>query len=156
MATITRGPAAARLAAQVALAAAFLSAVADRFGFWGPPGAPSVAWGEFPHFVAYTAQTNGWWLGPGHTAVAATLAWLATLAELGLGIALLLGMWIRQAAIASAGLLAVFAVALTAAFGPKPALDYSVWSAAAAALLLAMTDGPDLLTLGRAHARQRG
>jgi hypothetical protein len=26
-------------------AAGFLSAVADRFGLWGPPGAPNVAWG---------------------------------------------------------------------------------------------------------------
>jgi len=29
------------------LAITFLSAVADRFGFWGSPGEANVAWGNF-------------------------------------------------------------------------------------------------------------
>ena len=40
-----------------ALAVTILSAVADRFGIWGPPGATNVAWGDWAHFVAYTP----WW-----------------------------------------------------------------------------------------------
>ncbi len=35
-----------------ALAVTILSAVADRFGLWGPPGTANVSWGDWPHFVA--------------------------------------------------------------------------------------------------------
>ena len=37
-------------AVRVALAATFLSAVADRFGLWGPPGTPGVAWGSIEQY----------------------------------------------------------------------------------------------------------
>ena len=39
-----------RLFARFALGASFLSAVADRFGLWGPYGAKNVSWGEFRSF----------------------------------------------------------------------------------------------------------
>jgi hypothetical protein len=41
---------------RIAVAAGFLSAVADRFGLWGPPGSPLAAWGDFAHFTSYTAK----------------------------------------------------------------------------------------------------
>ena len=44
-----------------ALGFTFLSAVADRFGFWGAFGEPHVAWGNFARFVAYTGKLN-WFL----------------------------------------------------------------------------------------------
>ena len=44
------------LALRLALAASFLSAVADRFGIWGKSGEPRVSWGDFAHFVAYTER----------------------------------------------------------------------------------------------------
>jgi hypothetical protein len=47
---------------RVALGAAFLSTVADRFGLWGPFGTPNVAWGEFGRFVAYVGKLN--WFVP--------------------------------------------------------------------------------------------
>ena len=37
-----------------ALGVTLLSAVADRFGLWGPPGAVNIR----PRFVAYTAKVN--------------------------------------------------------------------------------------------------
>ena len=42
------------LFARFALGASFLSALADRFGLWGPHGAKNVSWGNFAHFVEYT------------------------------------------------------------------------------------------------------
>jgi hypothetical protein len=42
-----------RLFARFALGASFLSAVADRFGLWGPYGAKNVSWGNFAHFVEW-------------------------------------------------------------------------------------------------------
>src|SRR5205823_11239866 len=45
---------AAPVAMRMALAAGFLSAVADRFGLWGPIGTPGVSWGGFARFLDYT------------------------------------------------------------------------------------------------------
>src|SRR5262245_586846 len=43
---------------RLALAASFLSAVADRLGLWGPPGATGVSWGSVPKYEEYVAQLN--------------------------------------------------------------------------------------------------
>lgn len=126
---------AAPLFARCALAAGFLSAVADRFGVWGAPGAPGVAWGAWAPFVAYTAKLN---LGA-PPLLAQVLAIAATTAEVVLGFALLAGWRLRAVAFASAALLFAFALAMVASGSPKAALDYSVFSAAAAALLLGVT-----------------
>jgi uncharacterized membrane protein YphA (DoxX/SURF4 family) len=117
---------------RVALSAAFLSAVADRFGFWGPPGAPHVAWGDFNHFVQYTARVNSF----APRALVPALAWAATIAEAALGLWLLVGIALRWAAYLSAALLLAFALAMAVSFSIKSPLDYSVFTAAAAALAL--------------------
>src|SRR5262249_46463392 len=78
---------------RLALGTAFLSAVADRFGLWGPPGARNASWGGFAHFMSYTAQGNPW----APAAVILVLAGFATAAETVLGIALVLGFLPRLA-----------------------------------------------------------
>jgi len=118
---------------RIALGAAFLSAVADRFGYWGVLGQKNVAWGDFGHFVAYTARLN--WFVPGAWALA--LAWIATVAESALGIALILGIFTRVASALSAALLLIFALEMSLASGVKAPLDASVFSASAGAFLLA-------------------
>lgn len=55
----------------------FLSAVADRFGMWGPFGTPNVAWGNFHNFLAYTAKLNPWFPASWIPAI----GWSATLCE---------------------------------------------------------------------------
>ena len=92
------------------LGATLLSATTDRFGIWGPPGAANVAWGDWAHFVAYTAKVNSFL----PDTLAPTLAVIATAAELLLGIALILGVFRRPVAFASALLFAVFADAAAA------------------------------------------
>lgn len=119
---------------RLALGTSFLSAVADRFGFWGAHGAPGVAWGDFAHFTAYTAKLN--WFVP--AAWVPILAWAATIAEIVLGLALLAGFFTRAAAFASGVLLLLFALAMTFAISVKAPLDYSVFSASAGAFLLAV------------------
>ena len=51
----------ATLLLRIAIALALLSAVADRFGLWGPPGKQGVSWGDLAHFDAYVAKLN-WFL----------------------------------------------------------------------------------------------
>ncbi len=122
----------ATVAARLALAAGLLSAVADRFGVWGAPGRPNVTWGDWGHFVAYTAQVNSF--APARWAPA--LAGLATAAEITFGVCLLLGLLTRWSALAAAGLFVVFASAMSVSLGPKAPLDYSVWGDVGCALLL--------------------
>ena len=120
------------LYARLAIAAGFLSAVADRFGLWGPAGSARVAWGNWKNFVAYTAVLNFFlprWSAP-------ILAVVVTIAETTLGILLILGLWPRMTGAVSAALLCLFALAMSVALGMKAPLDYSVFSAAAAAGLL--------------------
>jgi putative oxidoreductase len=116
---------------RIALGAAFLSGIADRFGlYWGR----NVGYGNFDGFMRYTAKVNSFM--PGYTIP--FLAWAATFAELGLGLALILGIWTRWVALASAILLALFGIAMAISFGIKSPLDYSVFSASAGALVLAL------------------
>src|SRR5262249_15683575 len=65
---------------RVGLAAAFLSAVADRFGVWGQPGSRGVSWGDMAHFYDYTAEVNAFL----PSTLIPAVAWLATIAETGL------------------------------------------------------------------------
>lgn len=133
MAERVRPTALAAIFLRVALAAGFLSAVADRFGLWGPAGTPGVAWGSFDPFLAYTGQLL-WYLPTGLVPAA---GWAATVLEVALAVGLLVGVRRRAVALASGVLLLVFAVTMTIALGPEPPLTYSVWSAAAGAFLLA-------------------
>lgn len=120
--------------ARLALGAAFLSGIASRFGLWGK----GVGYGDFAHFMQYTAEVNSFM--PAFTIP--FLAWSATVAELVLGLLLVFGLWPRWAALGSALLLLLFGVAMAVSFGIKSPLDYSVFSASAAALLLAL-DGDE-------------
>jgi uncharacterized membrane protein YphA (DoxX/SURF4 family) len=118
---------------RLALGISFLSAVGDRFGFWGAFGQSHVAWGDFSRFIAYTAKLN--WFMP--SATIPVLAWASTCAEILLGVALVLGAFTRVAAFLSGLLLLLFALVMTFALGLEVPLSLSVFSASAGAFLLA-------------------
>jgi putative oxidoreductase len=120
----------AALYARIALAAAFLSGIASRFGLYGK----HQGYGNFANFVHYTAEVNAFM--PVFTIP--FLAWAATVAEFVLGVLLLVGIWRRWVAWSSAVLLALFGIAMTLSMGIKSPLDYSVFSASATAVLLAL------------------
>ena len=128
-----RSTALAAVFLRLALAAGFLSAVADRFGLWGPAGTPGGGWGGLDPFLAYTGRLL-WFLPAGLVPAA---GWAATVLEVALAVGLLAGVRVRAFALASGLLLTGFAVVMTVALGPEPPLSYSVWSAAAGAFLLA-------------------
>lgn len=119
---------------RLALAMSFLSAVADRLGLW--PVAVSV-WGSWPAFLEYTAVINPWM----PSALVGFAGAFVTVAEVVLAVLLLLGFRTRWAAFASAVLLLLFGLAMTFSTGLKGALDYSVFTAAAAAFALANMEG---------------
>ena len=118
---------------RIALGISFLSAVADRFGLWGVYGQPNVAWGNYARFVSYTAKLN--WFLP--VPAIPVVAIVATAAETLLGLLLVFGWKTRIAALMSGILLTIFALSMTIALGVKAPLNYSVFSAAGGAFLLA-------------------
>lgn len=118
---------------RLALGIGFLSSVADRFGLWGAPGAKNVAWGNFKTFLAFTAVLNPFlpdsWIP--------VVGWIVTVAEFCLGVSLIVGFRIREAALLAGALLMLFAAAMTLALGIKVPFDYSVLAASGGAFLLA-------------------
>jgi putative oxidoreductase len=120
----------AALCARVSIGASFLSGIADRFGLYRGHAA---GYENFAGFVRYTAKVNAFM--PSSTIP--FLAWAATVAELFFGIALILGVWRVWVALGTAVLLMLFGTAMAISFGIKSPLDYSVFSASSAALLVA-------------------
>lgn len=113
---------------RLALGAAFLSAVASRFGLWDR----TLDLKHFAGFIEYTGEVNRFL----PAAVIPAIAWAATVAETSLGVLLILGLWLKWTALGSAILLAMFATAMAISLGVKSPMDYSVYSASGAALLL--------------------
>lgn len=115
---------------RIALGSAFLSAVGSRFGLWDR----TIDLQHFTRFLDYSAQVLSF---VPHSWVP-VLTWAATICETSLGILLIAGLWPRWVALASAILLAMFGTAMALSFGLQSPMDYSVYSASSAALLLAL------------------
>lgn len=131
--------------ARLALGTAFLTAVADRFGLLGSYG----GWGNFANFTTYTAKVNSFM----PAATIPFLAWSATIGETVFGISLVIfaflparfvnaNPWPRWVAFGSSILLLLFALAMMVGLQWTKPFDYSVFSASACALLLAIYPQP--------------
>src|SRR5947199_3260449 len=112
---------AAPVAMRMATGAGFLSAVADRFGLWGPIGTPGVSWGGFARFLDYTATLLPYL----STTLVAVAGWASTVAEIVLGGALLAGVRVRLAALATDVLRLTFSLAITTTLCPEAPRSYS-------------------------------
>src|SRR5699024_12638991 len=114
---------------RIALAAGFLSAVADRLGLWGPPGAAGVAWGNWELFLDYVAALN--WFVP--ASLIPALGWIATIAEVVIAVGLLMGWQLRWFSAAAGLMLLPFALSMTFAHGLKAPHDAPAYLASAGA-----------------------
>ncbi|WP_234047692.1 DoxX family membrane protein [Chryseobacterium paridis] len=114
---------------RLAIAVTMLSAVADRFGFWGE----NSTWGNWENFEKYTRQLT-FFLPEGLSQFS---AYTATFFEIAIPLLLLIGYKTRIAAYGAGFLLLIFALSMTIALGAKAPLDYSVWVGSAAGFLLA-------------------
>ncbi|CBW27278.1 putative membrane protein [Halobacteriovorax marinus SJ] len=115
-----------------ALAACFLSAVADRVGLWGNAGEPGVVWGNMKAFLDYTHLLLPWM----PRALSDVCGYIATFLEVILSVFLLIGFRLKESSLASFFLLLSFILSMSISFGVKSSLDYSVITAAAGAFLL--------------------
>ena len=122
---------------RLALGSGFTILGLDRLGAWGPHGRSWVSWGDWQHFSAYAHEVMGF-LPSG---LAEIFAVLATIAEISIGILLLLGLFTRQAAIGSGLLTACFAIAMAISYGITSPINYSVFTVSAASFLLSLQPG---------------
>jgi uncharacterized membrane protein YphA (DoxX/SURF4 family) len=109
-----------RVALRLSLAAGFLSAVADRFGWWEPFGQGS--WGSMGAFADYAHQlvpfASGWFL--------TVIVWAATATEATLGVLLLTGWRPKLVGAATCLALIIFGTAMAVSLGMESPLSYSV------------------------------
>ncbi|AIL45822.1 hypothetical protein BD94_2047 [Elizabethkingia anophelis NUHP1] len=115
---------------RIAISVTMLSAVADRFGFWGD----NSSWGNWKNFEVYTLKLT--YFLPEILSIFS--AYIATFLEILFPVMLILGYKTRIASYGSGILLLVFAVSMAVALGAKAPLDYSVWIGSAGAFLLAV------------------
>ena len=125
-------------ATRLLIGLAFFENVIDRLGFIGPPGAPGVSWGDFQHFIAYTAQVNAF----APAAAIPALAVVATIAEGTFGVTMLAGVRVRLVSVGSALLLFTFATAMV--LSSLSEMQYGVYLMAITAWALATTDASAL------------
>lgn len=125
----------AKLFLRLTVAASMLSSVADRFGIWAKE---LCMWGDMDKFVAYTQS-----LIPYIPANAVpVLAWTATVLEVLLPLCLLVGLKLKWTASLSGLMILVFAIAMATSVGIKTPLNYSAFTASAAAFgILACGNG---------------
>jgi putative oxidoreductase len=123
----------AQLYLRLALGSGFFIIGLDRLGAWGPYGKSWVSWGDWKHFSAYAHELMHF-LPYG---LAETLAVLATFVEVTAGPLLILGCFTRWTAITTCGLTLCFAIAMSITNGIISPINYSVFTASAASLLLA-------------------
>jgi uncharacterized membrane protein YphA (DoxX/SURF4 family) len=143
-----------RIALRSSLAAGFLSAVADRFGWWEPFGQGS--WGSMGAFADYAHQlvpfASGWLL--------VVIVWAAAATEATLGVLLLTGWWPKLVGTPTCLVLIVFGAAMAVSLGMESPLSYGVFSAASAAAAYAILDttwSPHITgTLSSRAAESRG
>ena len=120
-----------KLFLRLGLGIAFLSASADRFGLWYKEVS---AWGNMKNFIEYTAVLTPWVPDFALPAV----GWIATIAEVVLGIFLIIGFKTELSAKLSGYLLLIFALSMLFFLNPKSPFDYSVFAASGAAFALSL------------------
>jgi thiosulfate dehydrogenase (quinone) large subunit len=118
-----------KLFLRLAISLGFLSAVADRFGWWGKDFS---VWGNWPNFLEYTKTINPWF----PDSLISPIGIIATAAEIIFALFLLIGFKTELIARLSGILLLLFALSMTFSTGIKSAFDYSVFTASAAAFAL--------------------
>ena len=122
-----------KLFLRLSISASFLSAVADRFGWWS---ADVSVWGNWNNFLDYTRLINPWF----PSGLISIVGAIATGAEILLAFFLLIGLKTEFFAKLSAFLLLAFGLSMTFSTGIKGALDFSVFSASAGAFALSLME----------------
>lgn len=121
-----------QLILRYALGITFLTPVSDRLGILGPIGAGNVEWGNWGNFIDYTSTLMPFLDRP----MVNVMGGIATVAESVIGILLIVGYKTKYAALASCLLTLVFILFMSIFVGIQKPINYGVFTASSASLLL--------------------
>ncbi|MCZ4244285.1 DoxX family membrane protein [Pedobacter punctiformis] len=127
----------AQLLLRFSLGISFLTPVSDRLGFLGPMGNKNIEWGNWNNFIDYTATLMPFLSRP----VVNVMGIMATIAEVIIGILLIIGFKTRYAALASCMLTLTFIVCMSLFLGVKAPINFSTFTVCSASLLLSAVPG---------------
>jgi putative oxidoreductase len=122
-----------QLLLRISLGIGFIVPVLDRLGQLGLPGEKNISWGNWENFIGYTGLLLPF-LSPPMVNVMGTLA---TILELIIGLALIMGIKTRLAALGSFGLTLSFAICMILFVGFKAPVNFAVFPVCAGSFLLA-------------------
>lgn len=121
-----------QLLLRLALGITFLTPVSDRLGILGEPGTGNIEWGNWENFLDYTATLMPIFERPLVNFFGVT----ATVAELLIGVFLIIGFKTKWAARGASLLTLTFIIFMTLSVGIQKPVNYGVFTASAASLLL--------------------
>lgn len=121
-----------QLLLRYALGTTFLTPVSDRLGLLGAAGTGNIEWGNWQNFIDYTTTLMPVFDRP----IVNILGGIATIAELFIGIFLIIGFKTKWSARAASLLTLTFIVFMTLSVGIQKPVNYGVFTASAASLLL--------------------
>jgi len=121
-----------QLLLRCALGITFLTPVLDRLGLLGAPGIGNIEWGNWENFISYTATLMPAFDKP----IVNVMGLIATVWELAVGICLILGFKTKYAALGAALITLNFIIFMTLSVGIQKPINYGVFTASAASLLL--------------------
>lgn len=121
-----------QLLLRYALGITFLTPVSDRLGILGPAGTGNIEWGNWQNFIDYTSTLMPIFDRP----MVNIMGIVATVAELSIGVFLILGFKTKWSAIGASLLTFTFIVFMTFSVGIQKPINYGVFTASAASLLL--------------------
>ncbi|MTH17627.1 DoxX family protein [Flavobacterium sp. LC2016-01] len=121
-----------QLLLRLALGITFLTPVSDRLGILGAPGTGNIEWGNWQNFIDYTATIMPIFERP----MVNFMGGAATVAELFIGIFLIIGFKTKWAARGASLITLTFIIFMTLSVGIQKPINYGVFTASAAGLLL--------------------
>ena len=121
-----------QLLLRCALGITFLVPVFDRLGILGQSGTGNVEWGNWQHFIDYTATLMPYLARP----LANVMGTIATVSECIIAVCLIAGFKTKYAAIGSCLLTLTFILFMATSVGIQPPINYGVFTATAASFLL--------------------
>ncbi|MFP3590638.1 DoxX family protein [Chryseobacterium sp. SIMBA_038] len=121
-----------QLLLRFALGITFLTPVSDRLGILGPMGERNIEWGNWENFIDYTTTLMPFMDRP----MVNVMGGIATVAELIIGVLLIIGYKTKYAAISSCVLTLIFILSMTVFKGIKAPINYAVFVTCTSSFLL--------------------
>ncbi len=124
---------------KVSLAIGYLSAVCDRFGFWGNLGEKGVSWGSMANFFKHVSILCPW----APESMIPVIGWVVTVLEAVIALTYIINVKNKIINIANILMLILFALSMSFFQSIKMMFNFSVLVCCAAALLIYLADNKD-------------